>query len=323
MAKHHSSTPQSHTFVASFDSSSSSSKEEPAQLVKTLLNPNSSPAAKIDAALKLKAYTLSLAEEASLIDTIHSEKASSDEIRRAKDKLYQSLYASIYFIALKNGHHCQTLEAGDLFNHGITGVQEALNQYDPAKANGAKFSSYSHNHITNAITNACKTFSRTVSPTIPQWKRILELQHAIKEFKEENGGREPTVDELSARLPGFSPKFIRENKKGVPNNVSLDDSVNPNDPDNKTTFQELYDKNHSSNSFLDETMRKERYDFLHESLARLDKRTQLVLKYRFWDGLKLEEVGKLLSMSTQSINRIEKAGLRQLRALMTLSDAVA
>ena len=321
MAKNHPTSLEVFTTSANNSASVNSQDAEVSILTNTLLSPTTTSSLKLEAAHQLKAYSLSAEREAELFETMRSSN-DNDKKDWALNKLCQYVYASVFSIAHENRNKCANLNERDLFSHGMIGVQEALAHYDPAKSNGAKFSTYAYSHITHAITEACTHLSCAITLTKSQARRVKKLLKTKEAFILRYG-REPSVDELAERLPGYSKKYITNHKNGFSYTVSLDAQVNPGDSDDKTTVRDTYDNTHSSKSFVEDIIKNESFASLRENLNRLDVRTQKVINCRYWEGKKLEEIGRELNISTQSVSRIEKEGLTRLRAMMTMPSSVA
>ncbi len=322
MAIVHSTPIKVHITPASNSASVNSQDAEVGVLSNTLLSPNSTSTSKQEAAHQLKALSLSPKKEAELFATMRSSAENTDLKNRAMNRICQSVYAALFSIAHENRHNCPNLDEGDLISHGMLGVEQAIANFDPAKSNGAKFSTYAYPYITHAVTEACTRFSFASALTKSQARRVKKLQKAKKTFILQNG-REPSVDELYERLPGYSKKYITTYINGFSYTISLDAQANPNNPDDKSTVLDKYDNTHCCKSFVDDIIKNESFDSLHKNIDRLDKRTRDVINFRFWKGMKLEEIGKELKISTQSVSRIEKDGLTKLRAMMTMPSSVA
>ena len=293
---------------------------------KILFSPHTSCIAKNEAANQLQCFAPSREKEAELFAILKSSK-DPDKQAQALKRIYQSVYPTIYFLAHEFRNKCPNLEESDLVSYGCIGVQDALDHFDPAKANGAKFSSYAYPFIKHAITEACINFMGTVHLTVAQFKRAKMVLAAKKAFMLEFG-REPSVDELQERLPeGYSRKYIRTYLTGTPRILSLDAKANPDDPDDNTIGRDIYNDPNYSDSVRDDIIKNEYTALLFENLYRLDKRTQAILKFHYGlngePKMKLAEIGELLHISTQSVSRIAGDGIIQLRALMTMPGSVA
>ena len=283
---------------------------------------------KLSAVNKLKnsASKLSSLEESKLISIMRSSPVGSDAWKRAHSRLFQSVYVDAFTIALQKSRKNSALDKHELTSYGVMGAMEAFSKYDSSKTNGGKFSTYAHSFIISAISEACGQMSNVMPLSRARMRRIKKLQKVKAEFKLAHG-REPSVSELHNLLPDYSKKYIEAHMNGGFWIVSLEEPVTLATSDNKSTYQDHYDNTHHAESFVDDIVKNERVALLYDSLNRLDKRTQEVINYRYGLGgkpkMKLEELGKKLSMSTQSISRIENDGLIQLRALMTTPQSVA
>ena len=311
---------KSNTMTASNQSVNSQGAKSPHFSI--LLSPIA--ANKTNASHQLQAYSSSQ-KGVQLVATIHPSTASTS-FKSTTNLFFQTVYASICALASENSKKCPNLDRDDLISHGYLGLREAIAHYVPTKANGAKFTTYAFPYIKHAITEACARFSSVITPSRSQMRRIKKLLQ-VKAKLEKQLGREPSVDELYAALPGYSKKYIINHKNGFNFTISLDAKVNPNDSTDNTTYQDCYDNTHCNESFVNTLMVDEKYASLYENLNRLDERSQKIVSYRFGINgkprLKEEEIGKLLEISTQSVSRITRDAIIKLRAMMTMPESAA
>lgn len=289
----------------------------------TLLSSTTTFTARIEAANKLRFFALSHEEEIELFTIIQSKEDSKKQ-DQARKTVLESVSSTIAAFADKYRLQCKLQERGDLVSYGLLGAQDALEHYNPAKSNGASFSTFANRYIKYAISYGCRLLDSVFNLSPSQWKRINKLLQTKKSF-ERQFGRTPSVDELKKLLPKYSRVYIFFFKDGLPQNVSIDEPTNSNDMNNSTKFKELI-PDHKTNEH-DKNSAEELRNYMREKFCLLDERTQTVLKLHFGlDGeqpLKLEEIGKQLDISVQSVSRIEKAGLIQLRAMLTMPESVA
>ena len=127
-------------------------------------------------------------------------------------------------------------------------------------------------------------------------------------------GREPTAEEISERMDGFTPEKVREIQKVALEPVSLETPVGDEDDSHLGDF--LEDKGAvSPDSYANNQLLKEELDIV---LSDLTEREEKVLRLRFGlvDGQTrtLEEVGKEFNVTRERIRQIEAKAIRKLKA---------
>ena len=279
--------------------------------------------ARRDALKQQRFYALSRKEESELFAILRS----SDDIalqEHASTVILQSVSAIIVALAEKYRYKSPLQETADLYAYAVLGAQDAMEHFDSNNPKAARFSTFAYRYIKHAIAYGCKLLSTPFHMTTASRKRVNKLWNTKKAL-ELQLGRTPTVAEIQQCLPKYSKVYINAFKDGIPTSISIDQPVTP-DANNIATIADTI-ADPCAEGVVDKNAKEELFAWVRENLHMLTPRIQCILKLRFGlDGgspLKFEEIGKLLNLSTQHVNRITNDALIQLRAMMTMPNSVA
>jgi RNA polymerase primary sigma factor len=246
---------------------------------------------------------LSLEEEAELA------KGVQDGRPEALDRLVECNLRFVVVIAREYRNLGLPLE--DLVSEGNLGLIEAARRFDPDR--GAKFISWAVWWIRKAIRTALSEQAHVVRLPISQVRK-MKVVRATEQALREELGREPTLSEMSEKLPTRLSQMDPIHCHGIRfSRLDKPVATAAGDGDNAV----LEDKEQAT--IEEQMLDREALEIIDTLCDQLDRKHRIVLSCRFGlDGappMTLAETGRRIGRSREGVRIIEGQALAELRRL--------
>jgi RNA polymerase sigma-B factor len=202
----------------------------------------------------------------------------------------------------------------DLMQVGILGLIRAIERFDLLK--GYAFSSFAIPYIRGEIQHYLR--DRGAAMRIPRrWQSLGQKAHKTIRALQLELHRQPTDHEIAAALE-ISVAEWQEVKLAKRNRspLSLDAPVSDEEEGSSSLGDLLPDPKYRSFQLAEEDRIR-----LQQALHQLEQRTRVVLEFVFLHDLTQKETAERLGISSVTVSRRVKQGLKCLRLLMGSGDA--
>ncbi|MEA2365526.1 MAG: polymerase sigma factor FliA [Thermoleophilaceae bacterium] len=232
--------------------------------------------------------------------------------RGARNQLILAYSPIVKYIAGRMGSRMPAhVELADLVSYGLGGLIEAVERFEPGR--GIRFESYAGRRIRGAIFDELRSLDwvprsvRTEARDIEQATAALSMR-----FR-----RTPTDDELAAELSMDSAGLDASLQRVADARMfALDQPRDGGGIDGfvTTLLQTLPDPN--AEDPADSADARDLRVRIGEAIARLPERERVVLGLRYYQDLRLAEIGEILGVTESRISQLHAKAVLQLRALL-------
>lgn len=186
------------------------------------------------------------------------------------------------------------VELDDLISSGMIGLLDAVDKFDQAKS--ANFKKYAEIRIKGAILDELRSMDH-VSRTVR--RQSSELNTAVRKLQDELGRKataEETAEHLGMDLQGYHALMNKLKPVLV---VSFDDLS---EDKSRDPFQFFADPNARDPQAA--LQQKKVRELVNQTLDSLKDRQRLVVRFYYYDGMTLKEIGKILGVSESRISQM-------------------
>ena len=232
------------------------------------------------------------------------------DVRRATDELIECNLRLVVSISKK--YQNRGLALPDLIQEGNAGLMKAVDRFDYRR--GYKFSTYATWWIRQSISRAIADTAHTIRVPVHMVEVVTRVKRTSWLLKRELG-REPTTDELAARLrlPLVKVKKALDAMAAGAEPASLE---LPLGEDGDLSLGDLIEDEDGVRP-LDAALGSDLRAAMTRVLESLTPREERVLRMRFGIGIEsdhtLDEVGRQFSVTRERIRQIEAKALRKLK----------
>jgi RNA polymerase primary sigma factor len=239
---------------------------------------------------------------------LHDVSRGERDARLARDQMMQANLRLVVHIAKR--YRNRGLMFGDLIQEGNLGLMRAVEKFDWRR--GFKLSTYASWWIRQAMTRAIADQAPTIRVPVHMKETAGQVLRAGRRIAQQTG-REPTLEELAARL-NLPLDKVKTARELVREPVSLETPIGE---DGDASLGDLVEDRNAVMPFeaAARTVLRERASQL---LSGLTPREERILRMRFGIGMDrdhtLEEVGRLFNVTRERIRQIEAKALGKLRS---------
>lgn len=206
---------------------------------------------------------------------------------------------------------------GDFLQEGSRTLSNAVRRFDFTR--GTPFIAYAQRAVMNRFANYFRDHVRSGSICMRLSNAMVAVSKVMDEWKQIHG-REPSDEELTSltALPMARVKkakaAVRASKRLPSSLVSLDAEAGP---DCEATLYDLM-KDSDAPVISDTVQQSEIWDVVKQ----LPDRERNIIRFRFFEGMTLQETGKALNLTRARIKQIQDGALEKVRGHLGI-EAVA
>jgi RNA polymerase sigma factor FliA len=236
-------------------------------------------------------------------------KATTDPY--ARERLILRYVPLVKFVAGKIGSGLpRNIDQGDLINDGMFGLFDAIEKFDPQRAN--KFETYAIQRIRGAIYDRLRTLD-WIPRSVRTKMKAVDKAHQVLEASLR---RTPTDDEVASEsgltMRELSGVYKRSSSTSV---LSLDEHIGH--AGSTSTLGDMLTQGGTSapgDRIEDTELKRE----LRKAVRQLPEKDRIVITLYYFEGLTLSEIGKVLGVTESRACQLHGRANANLRAHMSV-----
>jgi RNA polymerase sigma factor FliA len=205
------------------------------------------------------------------------------------------------------------VDSQDLYSAGLTGLLQALRQFNPAA--GTAFEVYARVHIRGAIFDELRRMDWVPRSVHAKARRVQAARQAL----EQRQSRVPTETEMARALDLSVPEYRHLQEEVRPATfICLDAAVQPEHEDGLSHYESLPD--HRQEDPHEGTARHELADMIAEQLQQLPDMQRQVLALYYFEDMRLREIALIFRLTESRICQIHAQALQSIKARLERFD---
>lgn len=199
------------------------------------------------------------------------------------------------------------LDTSDLISHGLVGLIEAVERFDPAR--GVAFETYASARVRGSVIDALRNLDllpRSIR------RRATQVENAISRLQVELG--ESPNDQQVAEALEMTVTAYRQ-VLGQVNYmiISLDTPLDLNGEGASVGLAEALEDSQATDA-MDRVEEEEMRKWLQNAIAMLPERERILLSLYYFEELTMREIGQVLNLSQSRVCQLHARSILNLRA---------
>ncbi|HLI07773.1 MAG TPA: FliA/WhiG family RNA polymerase sigma factor [Ktedonobacteraceae bacterium] len=205
------------------------------------------------------------------------------------------------------------LEAGDLLSHGMIGLINAVDRYDPTR--GVRFEAFATARIRGAVIDQLRALNWLPRAAV---SRVRQIEGTMARL-EQQLGRPATEVEVATELGVPLTRYRQMLFEAGIVVLSLDTPlVAIMQEDEFPTLGELLE-DQSTPGPVEQLERQERISLLASALDRLPERERLLLAMYYQEELTMKEISKVMGVSESRVCQLHMQAIMRLRSIFNVA----
>jgi RNA polymerase sigma factor for flagellar operon FliA len=201
------------------------------------------------------------------------------------------------------------LDTEELVHIGMVGLIEAVDRFDETR--GVPFANYAELRIRGAVLDSLRQQDRVSRSNRHRYKELMEASRHLHQRL----GRAPSKQELAE----FMDLSIRDIRK-VFTEVAYSSVSSLDQPlavEGSLSLSEVLPSDDETPEAL--CAQQESYTTLQGAVSALSDRERFIIEHYYYKGLKLREIGLLLSVTESRVCQLRASALKKLQSALILS----